>query len=108
MWLIIEFAKLQKTENIELYGGAFSIENLIQLGIQVLYREKHENLDTEKEVQYNYTKYIWDMLLQKKTLDRYYIIYKDATASAIQLLTTYLGPINTEIAIHANLMSETH
>lgn len=101
----MEFAKLQKTAYIDVYKGCFSLENLIQIGVQALFQEKLESHDVEKEVQFKYIKYIWNELLQKQTLTRHYIIYKDATASAIQLLTMYLGPVNTETAIHANLLS---
>lgn len=107
-WLVIEFAKLQKNLHTEAYNGVYSIENFIHLGLQIAYQGAFVTTDTEKSIQYNYIMYIWNELTTQQTLSRHYLIYKDATASAIQLLTVYLGPVSKEIAIYTNLDSYTH
>ncbi len=106
-WLLIEVAKIYKSALGNTSRGAQSIEDLINIGLTVLTQKPVISLDPEKTAQKNYIQYIWDELLDGGYLRRQYIIYKDATASAIQLITLYLVPTSEEIAEYANLKSTT-
>jgi hypothetical protein len=108
MWLVVEFAKIYKTTLGGNSKGVLSLEDFVNLGLLVLVQKPEIKLEQEKLVQKNYIQHIWCELLAQKRLQRHYIIYKDATASAIQLLTVYLTPTNEEIAKHTNLKSTSH
>lgn len=104
-WLILELAKLVKGQVIEKYQGKITISQFIDLGIDTYLQVFEPILDFEKRVQQNYIIHIINQLLNMGVLKRNYIIYKDATASAIQILTLLLQPANLEIMVYANLNS---
>jgi hypothetical protein len=74
----------------------------------VITQKPETSLTQEKTLQKNYIQHVFNELLEQKTPKRRYIVYKDATASAIQLLTLYLIPSSEEVAKYANLKSITH
>lgn len=104
-WLLIELAKIVKNRFIKKYEGKLHIQQFLEIGLDVLMAEVEGAMELEKKVQKNYIMYIIKQLKINNWLERDYIIYKDATASAIQLLTYLLGPATSEIKTYANLNS---
>lgn len=105
VWLFIELAKLVKSKYITRYDGRLTIEQFVELGVKIYTNSIETPLDLEKRIQKTYIMHIINEILTNRHLKRDYIIYKDATASAIQLLTLLLRPAKPEIKLYANLNS---
>jgi len=105
-WLVVELAKLVKGRYVNKYGGSLSIGQFIELGVSVYLQKTGALLELDKRIQYNYIMHVLNEVLAHRRLLRDYIVYKDATASAIQLLTLLLQPAQGDIKRYANLSSQ--
>jgi hypothetical protein len=103
-WLFIEIAKIFKNNYLKTNKYELTTEELIQIGI-FHYNCDENELDFEKLIEYEYIKSIFYRLNTKSTFN--FIIFKDATASALQLLTLVLGIGDKALVEIFNLKSTT-
>lgn len=102
---IFEIGKIFKNELSLKKNGIFNDLDVLNFAIEVI-NEIYENrrkLNFEEELEYIYIFTALEDL--NKGLYKKLIIYKDATASGIQLLTVAHGSINDEILKYCNLRS---
>lgn len=105
---IFEIGKLNKNTLLKNKHGRLEDLDFIISGINLLnmHTDKPNFEDFDIQIQYKY------LLLGLEDLNRglykKIIIYKDATASGIQLLTLILGGLNENIILNCNLNSKTH
>lgn len=104
--VFFEMGKIFKNEYLNEYGGKISWVVFIEKGAYYLLNlgGKSYDFETKLDIEYviNILEKINDNIFEKT------IIYKDATASAIQLLMLVLGSDNTERLKQCNLTDAHH
>jgi hypothetical protein len=103
-WLFIELGKINKSEKLSENKWFLSWWDFIELGVQVFNNKCRGTEDLEKKICFANLIAIIENL--NKNIINKYIIYKDSTASGIQLLAVMLGPKTDEIAQACNLNSQ--
>jgi hypothetical protein len=97
--------KLFKTNILVLNNGVLNDLDFIKNGIDIFYKFKNNSLNCS----FNEKLEILNILCMFKDVEKHnfkkYILYKDATASGIQLLTVILGASNENILKICNLNS---
>ena len=104
-WCLFEIGKIFKNELSFKKNGVFNDEDLISFSCEIIEKiiKNEIKLSFDDELQYIYIISCLEDL--NKGLYKKLIIYKDATASGIQLLTTVLGANNEETLKNCNLRS---
>ena len=92
--VFFEFGKVCKSQHTKNFNGRFSFLDFIKIGTELFNNIQRNNVDYltadfESFLEINYLLKILDEY--NKGISRKYIIYKDSTASAIQLLMLLLG-----------------
>jgi hypothetical protein len=102
-WLFIEFGKLNKNDRLSENKWFLGWWDFIEIGVLVFNKGLTTYETLEKKI--TFTNLI--SILENLNAGRFnkYVIYKDATASGIQLLAAMLGPKNQEVARACNLDS---
>jgi hypothetical protein len=101
--IFFELGKLQKTKLSVFYEGRVTINDFIKAGIDYYNNPPSCAFDFDEQVEYLAILDILDSLAEQKYCK--IPIYKDATASALQLLVLLLGPANKQIWNEANFGS---
>jgi hypothetical protein len=105
---LFELGKINKSKLIKKKNGCLTELDFLQEGIDLLeiHGVKPKFEDMELQIQYLYI--LSGLVDLNKGLYKKLIIYKDATASGIQLLTIILGGANNDVIKNCNLNSKTH
>lgn len=100
-----EFGKIFKKKYLEKFNGKLSLKNFLQIGVVEYFNFNIESEQLETILEYLYIKNI----LTKANRGEFskIIIYKDATASAIQLLMLVLGAAKDDGLEICNLTNNT-
>jgi hypothetical protein len=102
----LEMGKIFKKKHLIRLGGKFSIFNFLEIGAQEFKTFDPHGEDFETLLEYNYVK---NILTKANNNDKsQIIIYKDATASAIQLLMLVLGPASEARLEQCNLINDNY
>lgn len=101
--LFFELGKLQKNHAILEAGGRLNTSDFINLGIEYFNTGPNREADFDDRVEYIALIDILDALNEGVFVKL--PIYKDATASALQLLLVLLGPAKEQILCEGNLKS---
>jgi hypothetical protein len=103
-WLFVEIAKIFKNVLLTHEKYYITVGELIQLAVEK-YRTNITDLDFETKLEFIYIKMLFKRLDEGSSFN--FIIFKDATASALQLLTLVLNVKNKELTKIFNLNSLT-
>jgi hypothetical protein len=102
--IFIELGKAIKSTAVEKYGGRLRINDLIQLGIDYYNNPNLYYKELENIVEFAALTDVFQTLAEGRFAK--IPIYKDATASAIQLLMILLGVANKQVALEGNLLND--
>lgn len=98
--IFFELGKLRKSALSATHRGRVTLLEFIEAGIECYNSSSHHMLDFDDYVEYLALLDILDALAEQKFIKA--PIYKDATASALQLLILLLGPADDKVWDEAN------